>query len=65
MYVDLSLAALKAQVEAFDVKVGVLIKNSDATGLSELFTEDCSMMPPGRDAVKGRQGTYIQSCLIL
>ena len=33
-----------------------LYNSGNMNGLSELFTEDCKMMAPGSDTVKGRAG---------
>ena len=30
----------------------------DAKALSELYTEDCKLMPPGQGLVIGREGMY-------
>ena len=55
-----SRAALIDDIKAVNKKFEDLFAKQDAKALSELFTEDCKLLPPGSpDAVVGREGSYI------
>ena len=60
-----SLAALKAEILAQNDRILALMKNSDAAGLTKMYTEDCSMMQAGRDVVNGRDGTPLAHNYVL
>ena len=45
-----------SEIEAANLKFMTAFGKQDATGLSELYTEDCKLMPTGTDVLFGREG---------
>ena len=50
-----------SEIEAANLKFMTAFGKQDATGLSELYTEDCKLMPTGTDVLFGREGVYVCS----
>ena len=48
-----------SEIEAANLKFMTAFGKQDATGLSELYTEDCKLMPTGTDVLFGREGAYV------
>ena len=48
-----------SEIEAANLKFMTAFSKQDATGLSELYTEDCKLMPTGTDVLYGREGVYV------
>ena len=52
----LPAADIMDDIKAANDKFMAAFDSGDATGLSQLYTEDCKLMPPGSDVVMGREG---------
>ena len=50
------IASFAGVIQALNDRFMEFYKNNDMKGLSELYTEDCKLMPPGTDVLTGRSG---------
>jgi ketosteroid isomerase-like protein len=48
------MASFAGVIQALNDRFMEFYKNNDMKGLSELYTEDCKLMPPGTDVLNGR-----------
>lgn len=48
------LASVAAEIQDLNDRFMAFYKNNNMKGLSELYTEDCKLMPPGTDVLNGR-----------
>ena len=53
------LEELKKEIEACNVKFMEHFGKNDMKGLSELYTEDCKLMPTGSETLIGREGRLL------
>ena len=51
------MASLAEEIRSANERFMSLFASGDMQGLSQLYTEDCKLMPPGDDVVVGRAGT--------
>ena len=55
-FFSLSSADIMDDIKAANEKFMAAFDGGDATALSQLYTEDCKLMPTGSDVVMGREG---------
>ena len=55
-FFSLFSADLLDDIKAANEKFMAVFGSGDATAVSQLFTEDCKLMPPGSDVIIGREG---------
>ena len=54
-------AAVIDEIRAVGEKFTSCYNSGNMKALSELYTEDCKILPPGADVQKGRAGTMYNS----
>lgn len=52
------------EIQAANAKFMEAFAKQDAQALSQLYTEDCKLMPTGSDVVTGRDGGSVTSSFI-
>lgn len=56
-------ATVAEEIKSINETFMSLFASGDMNGLSQLYTENCRIMPTGTDVIEGRYGTHYIRCL--